>query len=589
LHWKNNLFCKKKNILKRLYMKIQDTINFLFSRVKLRIKFFYFCLFLSVLSSLVEFLSISAVIPIISSLLSLESSVIINFISSYIEINKFIENNLIIIFLLIFLILVIFSSIIKIIISNYNTRLSAMIANDISVLIYEKTIKQSYENLISFPSNYLHTLCNINVDTVARLFITFFNLISSIIVSLGIIIFLIFYDYKAAVICFIFMSLIYFFFGKFLKVKIEKNGEIISITNHERAKKIQETLPVIRDIILNSSHNIFIKYFANSDLNYRISDAKLIYLNTIQRPVLEGIGIIIIVLLSYTLAIQSGEIKSSSIILITTIGVYAFAAQKLLPTFQIIYSMWASITGTYNMVKEIKEIIKFNNKDYFSKINLNLSFKSQIEFKNISFNYKNSKKLIFKNLNYKIMFGKKIFLAGRSGVGKTTFVDIFLGLLKPTSGQILIDGVKLDNSNLNSWFNKIAYVPQDLFLINDSIANNINYPNINKPIDLKKTYDALDKVQLRDFIFELPNKVETIYGKGGINLSGGQKQRLIIARALYKNKNILILDEATNALDSETEDSILDSILNNKDLTVIVISHKKNLQRKFDEIIDLDI
>lgn len=570
-------------------MKIQDTINFLFSRVKLRIKFFYFCLFLSVLSSLVEFLSISAVIPIISSLLSFESSVIINFITSYIEINKFIENNLIIIFLLIFLILVIFSSIIKIIISNYNTRLSAMIANDISVLIYEKTIKQSYENLISFPSNYLHTLCNINVDTVARLFITFFNLISSIIVSLGIIIFLIFYDYKAAVICFIFMSLIYFFFGKFLKVKIEKNGEIISITNHERAKKIQETLPFIRDIILNSSHNIFIKYFANSDLNYRISDAKLIYLNTIQRPVIEGIGIIIIVLLSYTLAIQSGEIKSSSIILITTIGVYAFAAQKLLPTFQIIYSMWASISGTYNMVKEIKEIVKFNNKDYFSKINLNLNFKSQIEFKNISFNYKNSKKLIFKNLNCKIMFGKKIFLVGRSGVGKTTFVDIFLGLLKPTSGHVLIDGVKLDNSNLNSWFNKISYVPQDLFLINDSIANNINYPNINKPIDLKKTYDALDKVQLRDFIFELPNKVETIYGNGGINLSGGQKQRLIIARALYKNKNILILDEATNALDSETEDSILDSILNNnKDLTVIVISHKKNLQRKFDQIIDLD-
>jgi ABC-type multidrug transport system fused ATPase/permease subunit len=571
-------------------MKIQDTINFLFSCLKLRIKFFYFCLFLSVLSSLVEFLSISAVIPIISLLLSFESSVIINFISSYIQINKFIENNLIIIFLLIFLILVIFSSIIKIIISNYNTRLSAMIANDISVLIYEKTIKQSYENLISFPPNYLHTLCNINVDTIARLFVIFFNLISSIIVSLGIIIFLIFYDYKAAVICFIFMSLIYFFFGKFLKVKIEKNGEIISITNHERAKKIQETLPVIRDIILNSSHNIFIKYFANSDLNYRISDAKLIYLNTIQRPVLEGIGITIIVLLSYTLAIQSGEIKSSSIILITTIGVYTFAAQKLLPTFQIIYSMWASISGSYNMVTEIKEIIKFNNKDYFSKINLNLSFKSQIEFKNISFNYKNSKKLIFNNLNCKIMFGKKIFLAGRSGVGKTTFVDIFLGLLKPTSGHILIDGVKLDNSNLNSWFNKIAYVPQDLFLINDSIANNINYPNINKPIDLKKTYDALDKVQLRDFIFELPNKVETIFGKGGINLSGGQKQRLIIARALYKNKNILILDEATNALDSETEDSILDSILNNnKDLTVIVISHKKSLQRKFDEIIDLDI
>jgi ATP-binding cassette subfamily B protein len=386
------------------------------------------------------------------------------------------------------------------------------------------------------------------------------------------------------------MSLFYFLFGQFLKAKIEKNGEIISIANHERAKTIQETLPAIRDIMLNSSHNIFIKYFANSDLNYRISDAKLIYLNTIQRPVIEGIGIIIIVLLSYTLAIQSGEIKSSSIILITTIGVYAFAAQKLLPTFQIIYSMWASITGTYNMVKEIKEIIKFNNKDYFSKINLNLSFKSQIEFKNISFNYKNSKKLIFNNLNCKIMFGKKIFLAGRSGVGKTTFVDIFLGLLKPTSGHILIDGVKLDNSNLNSWFNKIAYVPQDLFLINDSIANNINYPNINKPIDLKKTYDALDKVQLSDFIFELPNKVETIFGKGGINLSGGQKQRLIIARALYKNKNILILDEATNALDSETEDSILDSILNNnKDLTVIVISHKKSLQRKFDEIIDLDI
>lgn len=569
-------------------MKIKDTINFLYSRIKLRIKFFYFCLFLSVLSSLIEFLSISSLIPIMSTLFSFESRDIINFISSYIQINKFIENNLILIFLLIFLILVIFSSIIRIIISNYNTRLSAIITNDISILIYEKTIKQPYQNLISFPPNYLQTLCNINADTVSRIFVIFFNLISSIIVSLGIIIFLILYDYKVAIICFIFMSLIYFFFGKFLKVKIEKNGEIISITSHERAKKIYETLPAIRDIILNSSHNIFIKYFANSDFNYRISDAKLIYLNTIQRPVIEGIGIIIIVLLSYTLSIQSGEIKSSSIILITTIGIYTFAAQRLLPTFQIIYTTWAVIIGNYNMLMEIKEVIKFNNKNYFSKINLNLNFKSQIEFKNIFFNYKSSKKIIFKNLNCKIFFGKKIFIAGRSGVGKTTFVDILLGLLKPTSGHVLIDGVKLDKSNINSWQNKIAYVPQDSFLINDSIANNINYPNINQPIDLKKIYDALDKAQLSDFIFGLPNKVETIYGKDGINLSSGQKQRLIIARALYKNKKILILDEATNALDLETEKGIIDLILNNKELTVIFISHKKNLQRKFNEIINLN-
>lgn len=226
-------------------MKIQDTINFLYSCIKLRIKFFYFCLFLSVLSSLVEFLSISSLIPIISTLFSFESRHIINFISSYIQINKFIENNLILIFLLIFLILVIFSSIIKIIISNYNTRLSAIITNDISVLIYEKTIKQSYENLISFPPNYLQTLCNINADTVSRIFIIFFNLISSVIVSLGIIIFLIFYDYKAAIICFIFMSIIYFFFGKFLKDKIEKNGKIISIAYHERAKKFKKRSPLL--------------------------------------------------------------------------------------------------------------------------------------------------------------------------------------------------------------------------------------------------------------------------------------------------------------------------------------------------------
>jgi ATP-binding cassette subfamily B protein len=569
-------------------MKFKNFVIFLIDILKLRLKYFYFCLFLSAISSLLEFLSIGSIVPMLSSLLLLNTNTDTYFLSYIIKENKFLENNFLLLFVIFFSILTILAALIRIVITRFNAKLSALLGSDLSQIIFENTIKQPYETIISQNSNHLLTLIGNKVGLTTYVLQIFFSFLSSIIISIGIISFLIYYNFKFTFITILVVVIIYSFIGKFLKNRIKKYGKIISQVTFLRSKIIQETLPSIRDLILNSSHDIFVKRFKDLDFNFRMAESSLSYLNAITRPVLEGFGIVCLIILSYFLTFQPGESSINSNLIIT-IGVFAFSAQRLLPIFQNLYTCWSSIVGNHYILSDIKNAMQNKSVNNFNPINVNVNFKSQIEFKNIDFKYKSAKEKIFSNFNCKINFGKKTCILGKSGVGKTTFIDLLIGLLKPTSGKILIDGVTLDESNIKSWFSKIAYVPQDLVLIEDSIMKNVIYPNIEELINEERINDALRKAELSNFISTLQNKSKTILGEGGINLSGGQKQRLIIARAIYKQKQILVLDEATNALDNETEKNILDSVLsNNKNMTVIVITHRTSSLTKFDDIIDLN-
>lgn len=568
-------------------MTFKNSFFFLIAIFKLNLKYFYFCFFLSTLSSLLEFVTIGSIVPMLSVFLSSDVGQNYYFIN-YLLKNTFLEKNLLLFCLIFFSSFILASSLIKVLVAKYNSKYSALLSSRVATIIFENKLKQSYEDFISQNPNYLLTLLNNKISTLNTVLQSLFTFFTSLFVSLGILFFLIIYNYQLSFIVLAVYIFIYLFFGKFLKSVIQVTGKNLSNSLFLRSKIIQETSSSIKDIILNSSHDIFINIFRNLDFNIRILDSRLSYLNSIPRPILEAIGIIILIIFSYFLNFQTNNNTLNSNVIIT-IGVFTFAAQRLLPIFQSIYTSWSSIVSSYYIIVEIENIMKkdiyYKN---FDKNNFKIHFKSQIEFKNVSFNYKNSRNLIFENLNLKINFGKKTCIIGRSGIGKTTLIDLLIGLLKPTSGNILVDDIKIDDINLNSWFNKIAYVSQDLVLINDTIMNNINYPN-NEQANKERIEKVLIKSVLYDFVSRLPNKTQTIIGDGGINLSGGQKQRLLLARALYKKKEILILDEATNALDDETEKNILDLVLkDNQNMTIIFITHRINLLKNFDEIIDLN-
>ena len=272
--------------------------------------------------------------------------------------------------------------------------------------------------------------------------------------------------------------------------------------------------------------------------------------------------------------------------IISTLGILAFGAAKILPLMQNIYASWSQMSGSYNSVKDVNDFLRIKYIKNFIKKN-DLNFKKQIKIENLNFDIQN--KNIIKNLNLEIKKNSLVGIYGSTGSGKSTLIDLIMGLRKPKNGNIKIDEINLADIDQEQWRNEISYVPQEIFLLNTTIENNIIF-NLNKKenINRVKLQEIIENVQLKEFVNSKIEKIDYITGENGMFLSGGQKQRIGLARALYKNHTILILDEATSALDSNTEEKILQYLSElKKDRTIIFVTHKKELSKYFDNSFDL--
>lgn len=269
---------------------------------------------------------------------------------------------------------------------------------------------------------------------------------------------------------------------------------------------------------------------------------------------------------------------------IPALTLFAFASYKIAPAISQIYSSYVKATfhkdaflNLYNHLNLKDKSLKNENKNLINTSNNNLLFQSELEIKNLTFGYNIKNQTIFENLNLKIKKNENIGIIGESGIGKTTLIDILLGLIQNYNGSILVDNKEINQSNLQLWQNKIGYVPQFTYLTDESLKKNIAFSIDENLIDEKRVKECIELAELKSII-EF-NDLETEFGDAGSRLSGGQKQRIAIARALYKNPEILVFDEATNALDIETSDKIINSIKKiSTDKTIIFISHdRKNL------------
>jgi ABC-type multidrug transport system fused ATPase/permease subunit len=363
---------------------------------------------------------------------------------------------------------------------------------------------------------------------------------------------------------------------------LNKIGKQRLKSNKLRFTALSEAFGAIKEIKINNLEEIYIKRFSKPAQNFASTSALSRVISIIPRYVLEGVafgGILIIILY---LMLRSNNFNE----ILPMLSLYIFAGYRLMPALQKIYSSLTQITfvntslnSLVNEIRNLDEQLQNDDQETFK-------FNELISLKNIEYAYPNSALVSLKNINLNINARDTIGLIGATGSGKSTIVDIILGLLQAQKGTLEVDGKLITKKNLRSWQKLIGYVPQNIFLIDDTIAANIAFGIEKDDIDQQKLENASKIANLYQFVTkELENKYQTIIGERGVRLSGGQKQRIGIARALYNDPKILILDEATSALDNLTEKVVIDAVNNiNKNITVIMIAHRLSTLSKCDQI-----
>jgi ATP-binding cassette subfamily B protein len=301
---------------------------------------------------------------------------------------------------------------------------------------------------------------------------------------------------------------------------------------------------------------------------------------------MEAVGMVLIAVLAFILSRQSVGIAAA----LPVLAALALGAQRLLPALQQVYGAWASIAGSHALLLDTLGLLDQPlPPDASSPRPRPLPFEREIRLEKVRFRYTEDGPWVIEDLDLTIAKGARVGLVGGTGSGKSTTLDLLMGLLRPSSGRISIDGQVLEGSSIRAWQAGIAHVPQAIFLADTSLAANIAFGVPEGEIDRERVRRAAERAQICDFIDSMPAGFESLVGERGVRLSGGQRQRIGIARALYKEATVLVLDEATSALDNSTERSVMDAIEGlSRDLTVIMIAHRLSTVQRCETIIELE-
>ena len=548
----------------------------------------FFVLILMIFSGLLESVSIISVVPFLSIITGQRELGWFSFLERIYP--NLEDQSKMILVSIFFIFVIIFSAIIRLINLKLTTKVAASIGHDISKKAMEIILYQPYIEHIKRNSSEIIETLTTEVGLTVTVIYYALSLLSSIILSFSLYLTIFLINWKLSLTStFLFLSC-YLMLAVLVKPRLRKISYKNAFLRERKVNIIQESLGGMRSVIINNLQPYYIKTYNLNDLQLRNLIAESDFLGNYPRYVIEVIGVIFLVFISFLLGVHKNNDPNT----IALIGTFALASQKILPSIQNIYLKWAVINTCSKAVRNVLNILSkpYKKNNVLSNHKRRINFKT-IEFCNVDFKYDESQKFSLSNINLSIEKGSIIGICGKTGSGKSTLIDLFMGLLKPTKGSIKINGKNINSNNnfnyLTKWQASISSVPQDIFLADATIAQNIvEGSNINK-IDYTKLKSCVERSKLKDYITSLNKGFETFVGERGIRLSGGQKQRIGIARALYKGSSIIVLDEATSALDYETEREIMDSIYSLRgDITIIIIAHRLSTLRKCNNIISLE-
>ena len=459
--------------------------------------------------------------------------------------------------------------------------------HSIGVRMFEGYLNQPYSWFLDRNSSELgKNLLSELRELLSKMLLPAINVISQGTVSLLMLIMLLIVDFKLSLIVAAVLGLFYGTIYKAISKLLTRMGSMRYESNRERFKVATESLFAIKEVKIGGVEDLYIKRFNSSAKEFAKNEAQLKTITALPRYALEAIafGGMVLILLSVL------DDKNGVSQILPTVALYAFAGYRLLPAMQALYSNLTSLRFSETIINELyKEIESLENVDK-KKDKEDVSFLDKITLNNVSFNYPGTDRSILSNLSLTIPVNNMVGFVGLTGSGKTTLVDIILGLLEPQKGSLIVDGTEINSKNIINWQRKLGYVPQQISLIDASLAENIAFGIKKDEINMDTVQKVSRIANLHDFVNNnLKDGYNTAIGERGVKLSGGQRQRVGLARAIYHNPSVLVLDEATSALDNTTERFVMNSIKKlGQEITIIIIAHRLSTIRDCDVIYHLD-
>jgi len=471
-----------------------------------------------------------------------------------------------------------------------NGRLAAAIGSDLSCEAYRRTLYQPYGVHVARNSSGVITTLQSQVGQLVVVLNSLLAMITNGLVLLGLLWALLIIDAKVALIAGGVIGLAYGLIVQTSKSKLASNSKRSAVYSQASLQSLQEGLGAIRDVLLDGSQNLYMNIYRKADRPLRQISAQSTFIGAFPRYMMEAVGLCLIGGMAYWLSSRDGGMATA----LPLLGALALGAQRILPALQQTYSAWATIKAYKSAVEAVVDSLEQPlPQGAFATIPAPLSLQQQIRFEQVSFAYGSDGPQVLDRLSFEIKKGERVGLIGSTGSGKSTTVDLLMGLLVPSSGQITVDGFNIhshkDPERLLAWRAAIAHVPQMIYLADRSIAENIAFGVAPAKLDLELVKLAAEQAQIAEFIESSPRGYKTFVGERGIRLSGGQRQRIGIARALYKQASVLVFDEATSALDNATEAALMEAIEGlSRELTIVMIAHRLTTVARCDRVIELE-
>lgn len=466
-----------------------------------------------------------------------------------------------------------------------STRLAFASGADISLKVYRKTLYQPYYvHVARNSSEVVSTIIHRVNGVVFWIILPLLTLISSCVLLVAVTAALLTIDPVVAVTATIGFGVSYFLITLFTRKRLLSNGDCINKEQTKVIKALQEGLGGIRDVLLDGTQPFYCKLYEDADRRLRRAYGDNNFIGGFPRPTMEALGMMLIAVLAYILSQKEGGISAA----LPVLGALALGAQRLLPALQQGYGALANIVGGHAALRDTIELLEQNVICHQTDDIKPLEFRHEILLRNIHFCYSSGSTPVLNGFELKIRKGQLIGFVGTTGSGKSTAMDIFMGLLNPDEGSLSVDGQIISKSNIPALQKIIAHVPQNIFLADGTFAENIAFGVPAKEIDMQRVRASASRARMSDFVEKHPDGYLAHIGERGIRLSGGQRQRIGIARALYKSAEILVLDEATSALDNVTEHEVMESIRNlGQKLTVLIVAHRLSTVRECDVIYEV--